>query len=121
MATSNPEHRGELAPGAEMHETPLAPNEETAPPNAPPGQELPGLNEAPAPRIHPRTGYLRVRASGLMARRALAQARFRDISSKAGPTSETRFLAGLRGRGGLLARARKGARRERFNLRGRGR
>lgn len=114
----NPIERGELAPGADIADSPLVPGGKAATEDEALSKTFPGLIDAPHVNPKSRKVLQPVRRVGWVGKRAQARSRFRDISSKSGSNSELRILNGLRSRGGLLARARKNAAHKRLNLQG---
>jgi hypothetical protein len=81
-------------------------------------EHLKGLTDFPS-EPHPRRVVYRVRREGWVARRTAARQRFADLHEKGGPSAESRIVAKLKARNGLLERAREHAVRPRFNMRGR--
>ena len=114
----NPLERGELAPGADITDSPLLPGGKQKDEAESLSGTFPGLVDAPNVGTKSRRALQSVRRVGWVDKRSEARNRFRDISSKSGSNSEHRILAGLRSRGGLLARAKKKAVRQRLNLQG---
>lgn len=80
-------------------------------------ERFPGLTDTPgARRLNPRSQSGSMHSRDRLARRSQLQNRFKDLLS-ARSTSEHRVLRGLKQRGGVLARAKKGATRRRIDLR----
>ncbi|MDF1666982.1 MAG: hypothetical protein P1V97_34885 [Planctomycetota bacterium] len=114
----NPLERGELAPGADLTDSPLVPGGKKSQEAAPLSATFPGLVDTPSVGARSRRVLQPVRRVGWVGKRSQARSRFQDISSKSGSNSEHRILGGLRSRGGLLARAKQGTVRKRINLQG---
>jgi hypothetical protein len=109
---SDPANRGELGPGQSSN-SPLQPGGKSRDATAPLSQRLPGLVDKPGPELGSQRALSSVRKTLGTRARLAARERFKSISGQKGPTSESRVLAGLRSRGGILERARKGATRRR--------
>jgi len=101
-------------PGFDPSNSPLfrGGERDTAEPT-PADSALRGL-ESPQDAERPRVLF-RVRREGWVSRRAAARSRFGGVVRES--SASNRVLEGLRGRGGLLERSRKRARRGRLNLR----
>lgn len=114
----DPLERGELAPGADLTDSPLVPGGKKKAEAESLSATFPGLVDTPTVGAKSRRVLQPVRRVGWVDKRSQARNRFRDISGKSGSNSEHRILGGLRSRGGLLARAKKSAARHRIHLQG---